>query len=90
MKEKTITVTEAARDLAGCVSRAHDEKMVFVLMENGVPVARLVPEEDKGCSAGELADALHENPLTIEEAKAWREDIRKGRESLLPPADQWQ
>lgn len=90
MKEKTITVTEAARDLAACVSRAHEEKMIFVLMENGVPVARLVPEESKECSASELADAPHENPLTPEEAKAWREDVRKGRESLLPPTSQWQ
>jgi PHD/YefM family antitoxin component YafN of YafNO toxin-antitoxin module len=90
VKEKTITVTEAARDLAACVTRAHDEKMIFVLMENGVPVARLVPEEAKACSADQLADALHENPLPPEEAKAWREEIRKSREGLLPPADQWQ
>jgi antitoxin (DNA-binding transcriptional repressor) of toxin-antitoxin stability system len=90
VKEKTISVNEAARDFVACVNRAHHDKMIFILLDNGVPVARLVPEQATRCSAGELADALRENPLTPEEARAWRDDIRKGRESLLPPTGQWQ
>jgi len=89
MKEKAITVTEAARDFAGCVNRAHHERMIFVLLENGVPIARLVPETEKRLTAGELADALRDNPLSAEEAESWREEIRRARETLVPPKERW-
>lgn len=89
MNEKTLTVDEAARSLAECVNRAQVENMVFILVENGVPVARLVPEPAKRCTAAELAEALHDNPLSADEASAWREDIRKSRQNLRPPEDSW-
>jgi hypothetical protein len=41
MKKLTISVTEAARNFADCVIRAHYEKVTFVLLKNGSPVARL-------------------------------------------------
>ena len=93
MKEKILELADAARDLTDCVHRAHDEKMVFILVENGVPVARLVPEMKKRCTASELADSLHGNLLAADEAAAFREDIRtarEAREALLPPRDAWQ
>ena len=89
MKETNLNLADAARDLPDCVHRAQDEKMVFILVENGVPVARLVPELEKRCTAGELADALHGHSLTTDEAAAFREDIRAARETLLPPPDAW-
>ena len=36
MKAKTITVTEAARNFADCVNRAHYQQVTFVLLKNGV------------------------------------------------------
>lgn len=90
MKEKSVDLADAARDLSRCVHRAHDEKMVFVLLENGVPVARLVPEMEKRCTASELADALHGHGLDPGEAAAFREDLRAAREALTPPRDAWQ
>ena len=59
--------------------------MVFILVENGVVVARLVPELEPRCTAGELADALHGHTLLPAEVAAFREDIRcrprtRGRE----------
>jgi len=89
MNEKTLTVDEAARSLVECVNRAQHENMVFILVKNGVPVARLVPEPERRCTAAELADALHEHPLTPDEARAWREDMSKARETLLPPEVKW-
>ena len=89
MNEKTLTVDEAARGLAEWVNRAQDENMVFILVENGVPVARLVPERVKRCTAAELAEVLHDNPLPPDEASAWREDIRQSRQNLRPPEDSW-
>ena len=47
MKKTTITVTEAARNFADCVNRVHYQNQSFVLLKNGKPVAKLVPETDK-------------------------------------------
>ena len=44
MKENFISVTAAARNFADCVNRAHYQNVTFVLLKNGTPVARLVPE----------------------------------------------
>ena len=50
MRKTTITVTEAARNFADCVSRAHYQNVTFVLLKNGEPVARLVPDNEKVCT----------------------------------------
>jgi antitoxin (DNA-binding transcriptional repressor) of toxin-antitoxin stability system len=52
MKKAVITVTEAAGNFAGCVNRAHDQDTSFVLLKNGKPVARLVPESERVCTGG--------------------------------------
>ena len=70
MKKTTITVTEAARNFADCVNRAHYQKVTFVLLKNGVPVARLVPDNEKVCTGRDLAEALAGTELTSEDAKA--------------------
>ena len=44
MKPTPISVTEAARNFAECVNRAHYQNVTFVLLKNGSPVARLVPD----------------------------------------------
>jgi antitoxin (DNA-binding transcriptional repressor) of toxin-antitoxin stability system len=89
MKEKRLELAEAARDLPDCVHRAHDEKMVFILVEDGVPVARLVPEPERTCTAGELAETLRGHWLAADEAAAFRDDIRAARQTLSPPRDAW-
>ena len=43
MKERMITVTEAARNFSDCVSRVHYQAMTFGLQKNGKLLARLVP-----------------------------------------------
>ena len=74
--KKTISVTEAARNFADCVNRAHYQHTTFVLLKNGSPVARLVPDEEKICTGRELAAVLATTELPKEEAKAWHRDLR--------------
>ena len=90
MKTTPISVTEAARNFADCVNRVHYQGMTFVLLKNGTPVARIVPHDNKTCTARELAEALREVKLSTENAKAWHRDLQKGRKILKAPIDKWQ
>jgi antitoxin (DNA-binding transcriptional repressor) of toxin-antitoxin stability system len=94
MRVEAISVTEAARNFADCVNRAHYQGTTFVLHKNGVPVARIVPEERKPKTGRELAAALREALKDVhlgeEEATAWLHDLEEARESLAPPVDKWQ
>jgi antitoxin (DNA-binding transcriptional repressor) of toxin-antitoxin stability system len=89
MKETPISVTEAARNFADCVNRVHYQNMTFVLLKNGMPVARLVPERKKASPVRKLAATLREFELSPEEAKAWNRDLRAARRILKPPVDKW-
>lgn len=90
MSEQVITVTEAARNFADCINRARYQGTTFVLHKNGVPVARIVPEERKSCTAMELAAALAKVRLSPEEAAAWRRNLHEARKNLVPQKDKWQ
>jgi len=90
MKERTITVTEAARNFADCVNRVHYQNQSFVLLKNGKPVARLVPESEKICTGKDLAEALEHVELAPEEAKAWHKDMVAGRKALKPQRNKWE
>jgi antitoxin (DNA-binding transcriptional repressor) of toxin-antitoxin stability system len=89
MRITTISVTEAARNFADCVNRAHYQNVTFVLLKNGAPVARLVPDGEKICTAGDLAEALSKVELSADEAKAWSRDLRKARKALKAQPDKW-
>ena len=89
MKKTTISVTEAARNFADCINRAHYQNVTFVLLKNGVPVARLVPDKEKVCAGRDLAEAVARTELMTEEAKAWRRDLQAARKTLKAPADKW-
>jgi antitoxin (DNA-binding transcriptional repressor) of toxin-antitoxin stability system len=90
---KVISVTEAARNFADCVNRAHYQNVTFVLLKNGAPVARLVPGEtskrEKRCTGRDLAETLRGVTLSEDEATAWRHDLRSARKKLKAPADRW-
>ena len=57
MKKTSISVTEASRNFADCVNRAHYQNVTFVLLKNGLPFARLVPDSEKVCSGRDLLTA---------------------------------
>lgn len=90
MSEKTITVTEAARNFADCINRARYQGTTFILHKNGVPVARIVPDAHKSNTGLELAAALRAVRLTPEESAAWQRDLDEARASLIPQKDKWQ
>ena len=93
MTKTVISVTEAARNFADCVNRAHYQNVTFVLLKNGTPVARLVPDgisdNKKLCTGRDLAESLREVGLSEGEAKAWRRDLHSARKKLKAPADRW-
>ena len=89
MEKTSISVTDASRNFADCVNRAHYQKMTFVLLKNGLPVAQLAPSNEKVCTGRDLAAALAKTKLTDEESKAWRRDLQGGRKILKVPVDRW-
>ena len=89
MKTTPISVTEAARNFADCVNRVRYQNMTFVLLKNGTPVARLVPDNKKVCTVAKLAAALKRVDLSEAEARAWHRDLKAARKILKPPKDRW-
>jgi prevent-host-death family protein len=93
MKKIPISVTEASRNFADCVNRVRYQNMTFVLLKNGRPVARLVPElvpeKEKVCLGRDLARVLRDVDLPTDEAVAWNRDLKKARKSLKPQPDKW-
>jgi prevent-host-death family protein len=87
MKTTSISVTDAARNFADCVNRVRYQNITFVLLKNGTPVARLVPEDKKVCTGRDLARALRRVELSAEEAVAWSRDMKKARKGLSPQPD---
>jgi prevent-host-death family protein len=89
MRTTAISVTEAARNFADCVNRVRYQNMSFVLLKNGTPVARLVPEKEKVSLGRDLAKVLRGVDLPTDEAVAWNRDLKKARKSLKPQPDKW-
>ena len=89
MSKRTISVTEAARNFADCVNRVRYQKVTFILLKNGLPVASLGPEVEKRCTGRDLAKALAKVELSAEEFAAWHHDLQKARKTLKTPADKW-
>jgi antitoxin (DNA-binding transcriptional repressor) of toxin-antitoxin stability system len=89
MKKTNITVTEAARNFADCVNRVHYQNVSFVLLKNGEPFARLVPDGEKVCVGRDLAEALSKTGLPEKEARTWGRDLRTARRRLKSPSNRW-
>jgi len=89
MQKKVISVTEAARNFADCVNRVHYQNITIVLLKNGSPVARLVPDGERVCLGQELAEALDKVELPRDQASAWHRDLRAARRTLKRPMDRW-
>lgn len=90
MKEKQITVTEAARNFADCLNRVRYQDTSFVLLKNGKAIAKLVPANTRRCAGRDLAAALARVRLSPQEASAWQKDLKAARKSLKRQADKWQ
>ena len=82
MRKTSISVTEAARNFADCVNRAHYQNVTFVLLKNGLPFARLGPNIQKVCRGSDLAEALAKTGLPAKEARAWHRNLQAARKRL--------
>lgn len=89
MRKTAISVTDAARNFADCVNRVRYQNVSFILLRNGSPVARLVPEKERSCTGRMLSETLANARLPDDEAKAWRLDLRTAHKTLKSPADKW-
>ena len=90
MTETAISVTEAARNFADCVNKAHYQGQSFVLLKNGIPFARLIPACVPANTGKELAAALREVQLSAEDARAWNRDLKAARKKRKAQRDKWQ
>lgn len=87
MKKAAITVTEAARNFADCVNRAHYQDTSFVLLKNGKPFTRLVPMSERVCTGRDLAEAMDKVGLSADEARAWHKHLAVAPRRLTAPRD---
>lgn len=89
MKETTLTVAEAGRNFARWVKRALAENMSLVVVTDGVPVARLVPEANGRCTGRMLARAVGRARLSPRAAAEWHGEWSATRSALRSPEDKW-
>jgi antitoxin (DNA-binding transcriptional repressor) of toxin-antitoxin stability system len=89
VKRAIISVTEAARNFADCVNRAHYQNVTFVLLKNGTPFARLVPDKEKICLGRDLAAVLAKAGLSDADASAWYHDLHAARKTLKAVVNKW-
>jgi antitoxin (DNA-binding transcriptional repressor) of toxin-antitoxin stability system len=88
MNTTTLTIAEAARNLSALIRRG--DRMV--LIEDGRPVAEIVPIETPAVAktCGELAKffATYER-MPVEEAELFARDIEEARRRLKPQRRRW-
>ena len=90
MSDRTISVTDAARNFSDLVNRVFYTGESATLVRGGVPVARMVPPGPPVCPAFLLADAWPRLPhLTPAEARRLAADIATARADLPPALDPW-
>lgn len=86
---KTLTVTEAAKNLSNCLKRVYYQHESYELVKNGVPYAHLVPANGASCNTHELADDVENAELSADDRRALASAVRKGRKILKPLKNQW-
>jgi antitoxin (DNA-binding transcriptional repressor) of toxin-antitoxin stability system len=83
MSEQAVSVSEAAKHLAGLVSRIVRRRESTLLLKRGKPVARLVPLEPRAKTGRELAKAWFKRAhLTPREAAVFESDLAEARRRL--------
>lgn len=86
---KTLSVTEASRNLSECVNRVYSRKVSFAIVKLGVPYALLVPASAPRCNSHELAGDLAEAALPMDDRRAFAAAVRRGRKALKPAKNPW-
>ncbi len=86
---KTLTVSEAAKNLSHCLKRVYFEHESYELVKNGVAYAHLVPANEASCNTHELADDVEKAELSAEDRRAAASAVLKGRKILKPLKNSW-
>lgn len=93
MEIVSISVTEASRNFADCVNRAHYQGTTFILEKNGIPVARIVPTVRKPERGQEVAAVLRKAVEDVhpgeEDATSWLHDLEQSRGAMAPQGKPW-
>lgn len=90
MADRTVSVTDAARNFSDLVNRVYYTGETATLVRNGVAVARVVPAGPTACPAARLADAWPGLPhLPPADARTFAADVARARAELPPPRDPW-
>jgi prevent-host-death family protein len=85
MTEIAITVSDAAKDLLGVLARVQTGQQSALLVQDGQPVARLIPVRAAAATCEELAERWSSQlRLPAEEARSFADDLEESRR-LLPP-----
>ncbi len=88
--ERTLTVTEAARNFSDLINRAFYRGESTRLIRSGEVVAKIVPvagDTVLGCDLAERWDSLPH--LSKREAESFAKDISDARDSVGAPQDRW-
>jgi uncharacterized membrane protein len=62
---------------------------VFLNTEVAESAEKIKRKKEKNCTGPDLAKALAKTSLSVEEAKAWRRDLKSARKMLKAPVDKW-
>ena len=93
MKVEHISVTEAARNFADCINRAHYQGTTFILHKGGKAVATIKPGAKKSTKGAVLAvqlrEALKDVHLSKANATAWLNEHKETRAKIAPPVGRW-
>ena len=91
LMETSITVAEAARTLPEVIDRACHRGEATTVVDNGKPVARIVPADCEMKTGPEIAAWLTgKRPrLGVEEAEAFEADLLKARAELRESVSPW-
>jgi len=90
VKERTLSVTEAARGFSDLVNRVRYRGESAVLTKNAIPVARVVPAGPPPITFGEFIKRFRPGThLSPAEADAFARDLEKGLKFLKPTRSPW-
>src|ERR1700747_1354272 len=87
MKTTSITVTEASRNFADCVNRAHYQNVTFVLLKNGEPGGSALPRKPKNLLRAGFGECSGEEGVAREQGTSLGCDLRTARTRLKSPAN---
>lgn len=90
MSVNLISVDDGARNLGECVHRVHGQGEEFLLLQDGIPRARIVPVAECSNRGADLLTALNSSQLSDEEAAGWLSDLDANRTMLGMPPNRWE